>query len=79
MQRITFAESVDDLRRALEAVASDREVVVRRPGRDAVVLVPLTGYEALTETVHLMRSPANSRRLRDAMERLESRQEDSTA
>jgi len=35
-------------------------------------MVSLEDYEALKETAYLMYSPANTRRLLDAMERLES-------
>ena len=48
------------------------EVVSTREGRAPVVIVALADYEALKETVHLLRSPANANRLLDAMERLES-------
>jgi antitoxin YefM len=34
-----------------------------------VVIVSLADYESLRETAYLMRSPANARRLLDAMER----------
>lgn len=78
MTRITFDERDDGLAEALDWVAPDREVVIRRPGQGAVVLVPLCDYEALTETIYLMRSPANSRRLLEAMERLESPPANST-
>jgi antitoxin YefM len=37
-----------------------------------VVVVSLEDYESLKETAYLMRSPANARRLLDAMERLEA-------
>jgi antitoxin YefM len=36
-----------------------------------VVIVSLADFESLRETAYLMRSPANARRLLDAMERLE--------
>ena len=36
-----------------------------------VVIVSLEDFESLRETAYLMRSPANARRLLDAMERLE--------
>ena len=36
------------------------------------MMVSLEDYESLRETAYLMRSPANARRLLDAMERLES-------
>lgn len=41
-------------------------------GHEPVVIVSLEDYESLRETAYLMRSPANARRLLDAMERLES-------
>jgi len=46
--------------------------VITRAGHDPVVIVSLEDYEALKETAYLMRSPANARRLLDAMERLEA-------
>lgn len=36
-----------------------------------MVIISLADYESLRETAYLMRSPANARRLLDAMERLE--------
>ena len=43
------------------------------PGEiDVLVIVSLEEYESLRETAYLMRSPANARRLLDAMERLEA-------
>ena len=39
-----------------------------------VVIVSLEDFESLRETAYLMRSPANARRLLDAMERLEAAQ-----
>jgi len=37
-----------------------------------VVIVSLADFESMRETAYLMRSPANARRLLDAMERLEA-------
>ena len=57
----------------LDGVVNDREeVVITRAGHEPVVLVSLEDYESLKETAYLMRSPANARRLLDAMERLEA-------
>jgi len=54
-------------------VINDREeVVITRAGHESVVIVSLADYESLRETAYLMRSPANARRLLDAMERLEA-------
>jgi antitoxin YefM len=52
---------------------NDREeVVITRAGHEPVVIVSLADFESLRETAYLMRSPANARRLLDAMERLEA-------
>ena len=59
----------------LDSVINDREaVVITRSGHDPVVIVSLEDYESLRETAYLMRSPANARRLLNAMERLEAGQ-----
>lgn len=57
----------------LDSVINDREeVVITRAGHEPVVLMSLADFESLRETAYLMRSPANARRLLDAMERLEA-------
>jgi antitoxin YefM len=57
----------------LDGVTNDREeVIITRAGHESVVIVSLADYESLRETAYLMRSPANARRLLDAMERLEA-------
>ena len=57
----------------LDSVVENREeIVITRAGHDPVVIVSLADFESLRETAYLMRSPANARRLLDAMERLEA-------
>ncbi|CDZ91470.1 type II toxin-antitoxin system prevent-host-death family antitoxin [Rhodococcus ruber] len=46
--------------------------MITRSGREPVVIVSLADFESLRETAYLTRSPANARRLLDAMERLEA-------
>lgn len=53
--------------------AAGRQVITRS-GRESAVILSLEDYESLRETAYLMRSPANARRLLDAMERLEAGQ-----
>lgn len=73
MKTMSYTESRARYAEVLDGVANDREeVVITRAGHDSVVIVSLEDYEALRETAYLMRSPANARRLLDAMERLES-------
>jgi antitoxin YefM len=52
----------------LDRVCDSRDVlhVTRRRGR-SVVVIDEGEYESLLETLHLFRSPANARRLNEAM------------
>ena len=73
MKTVSYAESQARFAELLNSVVDDREeVVVTRAGRESVVIVSLPEFESLRETAHLMRSPANARRLLDAVERLEN-------
>ncbi|MEV2278220.1 type II toxin-antitoxin system prevent-host-death family antitoxin [Nocardiopsis sp. NPDC049922] len=73
MRTMTDSEFRADHAAVLDSVVEDREeVVVTGTGREPVVLVTLREYEALRETVHLLRCPENARRLATAIEELES-------
>lgn len=73
MKTMSYTESRARYAEVLDSVTNDREeVVITRSGHEPVVIVSLADYESLRETAYLMRSPANARRLLDAMERLES-------
>lgn len=73
MKTMSDTEARARYAQVLDAVANDREeIVITRAGHEPVVIVSLEDYESLLETAYLMRSPANARRLLDAMERLET-------
>ena len=73
MKTMSYTESRANYAKVLDDVTDDREaVVITRAGHEPVVIVSLADYESLRETANLMRSPANARRLLDAMERLEA-------
>jgi antitoxin YefM len=73
MRTLSYAQSLARFDEVLDSVGDDREeVVITRDGRGSAVIVSLDQYEALKETVHLLRSPANAHRLLDAIERLET-------
>lgn len=72
MKTMSYTESRARYAEVLDGVVADREeVVITRAGHEPVVIVSLDEYEALRESAYLMRSPANARRLLDAVERLE--------
>lgn len=57
-----------------DTVVNNREpVTITRAGHESVVMMSLDDYSSLQETAYLMRSPANARRLFDALERVKAR------
>lgn len=64
----TYSALRADLKKALDAVCDDHEPlrVMRRNG-EAVVVVSESDFAALEETVYLLRSPENARRLLSAV------------
>lgn len=74
MKTLSYTESLARLGEVFDAVVEDgEEVVVTRDGKKPVVILSLADYEGLKETVYLLRSPANARRLLDSIERLNAR------
>jgi antitoxin YefM len=70
---MTYSESRARYAETLDAVVNDREeVVITRAGHDPVVIVSLDDYQSLKEAAHLLRSPANARRLLASIEELEA-------
>ncbi len=71
---MSYAESRRRYAAVLDSVVDDREeVVIAGAGRKPVVIVALDDYESLKETVHLVGTPANARRLLGSIASLESR------
>ena len=72
MKAITYTSARENLASTMDRVCEDRApVTITRSGKDqAVVMLSLEEYEQLEETAHLLRSPANVRRLMSAVEGL---------
>ena len=75
MDHISYTELRQNLKRHLDKVCDDRAplVVTRRKGEPVVVL-SLTEYEALEETLHLLSNPANAERLLKSIAQAEAGQ-----
>jgi antitoxin YefM len=57
----------------MDRVVADRtQVVVTRQKAEAVVIVSLEDWNAMEETMHLLSTPANAVRLRDAIRQLDA-------
>jgi len=55
----------------LDYVEPHREATITRAGHESAVVLPLSEYESLRETMYLMSSPANACRLMNSIARLE--------
>lgn len=64
MDVISYSRARQDLARLMDKVSDDRSpLIVTRRGGKAVVVLSLEEYRGMEETLYLMRSPANARRL----------------
>ncbi len=53
-----------------QTISTREPVIVSRRGAESIVMLPLEEWEGLKESAHLLRSPANARRLLAALNRL---------
>ncbi|MDB6115868.1 MAG: prevent-host-death family protein [Lacunisphaera sp.] len=72
MEAITYTSARENLATTMDRVCADRApVTITRSGKQqAVVMLSLEEYHQLEETAHLLRSPANARRLMASIESL---------
>ena len=69
---ITYTAARENLASTMDRVCDDRDpVIITRNRNQAVVMLSLADYESLQETAYLLRSPANAKRLFDAIEAAE--------
>ncbi len=72
MKSITYTAARENLASTINRVCEDNAPVVITRNRDqAVVMLSLAEYESLQETAHLLRSPANAKRLLKSIEALQ--------
>lgn len=68
MTHVGFTELRKNLATHFDRVETDRtELVVTRQNHEDLVMLPLAEFESLRETLHLLGTPANARRLTEAM------------
>ena len=68
MTVISYSEARNNLKSLLDKVAEDADIAIinRRDAEDAVVM-SLEYYNALQETLHLLKSPANVEHLKESI------------
>jgi antitoxin YefM len=73
MDAISYTAARENLASTMDKVCSEHAPVVITRNRDqSVVMLSLEDYEALEETAYLLRSPANAKRLLEAIHALET-------
>lgn len=71
MNIVNFSDFRNNLKFNLDRVSDDKDVVIVSRSKDKnVVLLPLSEYNALMETIHLMQSEKNRQRLDEALEEM---------
>ena len=71
MKTFSYNGSAEQLTEILDYVEPHREATITRAGHESAVVLPLSEYESLRETMYLMSSPANACRLMNSIARLE--------
>lgn len=72
MDVVTYSDARANLKGVMDRVVQDRtHVVVTRQKAASVVMLSLDEWNAIEETLHLLSSPANAERLREAIRQLD--------
>jgi antitoxin YefM len=75
MIKTTYSHARENLATILDQVTRDREIaIIKRRGREDVALVSADELSGLLETAHLLRSPANAKRLLSAIRRSQTKE-----
>lgn len=68
MNILSYSEARASLRQVMDKVCEDHTpTVITSQNREAVVMISLADYNSMQETLHLMGSPANARRLNQSI------------
>ena len=71
MEVISYSDVRARLKEIMDRVVGDRtHVIVTRQKAEPVVMVALSEWNAMEETMHLLSSPANAEQLRDSIRQL---------
>jgi len=73
MNVLSFTDTRAKLKAVMDRVVADRSpVVITRQKAEAVVMVSLSDWNAMEETMHLLSTPANAARLGAAIRELDA-------
>lgn len=73
MPHVTLTELRANMAKHLDQIEADRtELVVTRQNHEPVVILPLSEFEGMRETLHLLSTPANADHLRRSIAELDA-------
>lgn len=73
MIQTSYSNARENFASLLQQVEDDREIAyIQRRGHEDIAMIPATELASLLETAHLLRSPANAKRLLTALNRAQS-------
>lgn len=71
MTVVNFSEFRNNLKSNLDSVSDDKDVVVISRSKDKnIVLIALSEYNSMIETIHLMQSEKNRKRIDEALQEI---------
>ena len=75
MDVLSYSDTRANLKEVMDRVVDDRApVVITRQKAESVVMVSLSDWHAMEETLHLLSSPVNAQRLRASIAQLDAGQ-----
>jgi antitoxin YefM len=73
MQTVSYTEARDNLKKVMDKATSDRApILITRQRGENVVMISAEEWAGMEETLHLMASPANAKRLLEAVRGFEA-------
>ena len=76
MQAVSYSEARENLKAMIDKVVADRApLAITRQRGEGAVLISASEWASIEETLYLLRSPANARRLLEAVRGFEAGEE----
>ena len=73
MDMLSFTDARANLKAVMDRVVADKApVAITRQRGESVVMISASEWAGMEETLHLMASPANAKRLMDGIARLDA-------